>query len=123
MEAIDHGGDGIIVSNHGGRATETGRATIESVADVVQGARGRIPVLVDSGFRRGTDVFKALALGATAVGIGRPYIWGLSAFGQQGVERVLDILNNELKLAMVGCGARSVKEITAASIIDVGRRG
>ena len=58
-----------------------------------------------------------------AVGVGRPYIWGLSGFGQQGVERVLDILNNELKLAMVGCGARSIKEITAASIIDTGRRG
>ena len=110
MQAVDHGADGIIVSNHGGRATETGKGTIESVADVVQGARGRIPVLVDSGFRRGTDVFKALALGATAVGVGRPYIWGLSGFGQQGVERVLDILNNELKLAMVGCGARSIKD-------------
>src|SRR5262249_1687460 len=121
--AIDHGADGIIISNHGGRATETGRGTIECVAEVAQAVRGRIPVLVDGGFRRGTDVFKALALGANAVGIGRPYIWGLSAFGQQGVECVLDILNNELRLAMVGCGARSVKEITAASIIDTGRRG
>ncbi len=121
--AVEHGADGIIVSNHGGRATETGRGTIECVAEVAQAVRGRIPVIVDSGFRRGTDVFKALALGASAVGIGRPYIWGLSAFGQQGVERVIDILNNELKLAMVGCGARSVKEITAASIIDTGRRG
>src|SRR5216684_3297162 len=80
-------------------ATETGRGTIECVAEVTQAVRGRIPVLVDGGFRRGTDVFKALALGANAVGIGRPYIWGLSAFGQQGVERVLDILNNELRLA------------------------
>ena len=122
-QAVEHGADGIIVSNHGGRATETGRGTIECVSEVVQGVRGRIPVLVDGGFRRGTDVFKALALGATAAGIGRPYIWGLSAFGQQGVERVLDILNNELKLAMVGCGTRSVKEITAASVIDTGRRG
>ena len=121
--AVQHGADGVIVSNHGGRATETGRATIECVAEVVQGTGRRIPVVVDSGFRRGTDVLKALALGANAVGIGRPYIWGLSAFGQQGVERVLDILNNELKLAMVGCGARSLKEITASSIIDTGRRG
>jgi 4-hydroxymandelate oxidase len=121
--AVDHGADGIIVSNHGGRATETGRGTIECVAEVVQAVRGRIPVLVDGGFRRGTDVFKALALGANAVGVGRPYIWGLSAFGQQGVERVLDILNNELRLAMVGCGTRSVKEITSASIMDTGRRG
>jgi 4-hydroxymandelate oxidase len=121
--AIEHGADGIVVSNHGGRATETGRGTIECVGEVAQAVRGRIPVLVDGGFRRGTDVFKALALGATAVGIGRPYIWGLGAFGQQGVERVLDILNNELRLAMAGCGTRSVKEITAASIIDTGRRG
>jgi isopentenyl diphosphate isomerase/L-lactate dehydrogenase-like FMN-dependent dehydrogenase len=121
--AIEHGADGIIVSNHGGRATETGRGTVECVAEVTQAVRGRIPVLVDGGVRRGTDVFKALALGATAVGIGRPYIWGLSAFGQPGVERVLDILNNELRLAMAGCGTRNVKEITAASIIDTGRRG
>ena len=120
--AVEHGADGIIVSNHGGRATETGRGTIECVAEVVQAVRGRIPIVVDGGFRRGTDVFKALALGATAVGIGRPYIWGLSAYGQQGVERVLDILNNELRLAMVGCGTRTVKEITGASIIDAGRR-
>jgi isopentenyl diphosphate isomerase/L-lactate dehydrogenase-like FMN-dependent dehydrogenase len=120
--AVEHGADGIIVSNHGGRATETGRGTIECVAEVVQGVRGRIPVIVDGGFRRGTDIYKALALGATAAGIGRPYIWGLSAFGQQGVERVIDILNNELRLAMVGCGARSLKEITSASIVDTGRR-
>jgi 4-hydroxymandelate oxidase len=118
VQAIDHGADGIVISNHGGRATETGRGTIECVAEVTQAVRGRIPILVDGGVRRGTDVYKALALGANAVGIGRPYIWGLSAFGQQGVERVLDILNNELRLAMAGCGARSVKEITTASLID-----
>jgi len=121
-QAIEHGADGIIISNHGGRATETGRGTVECVAEVAQAVRGRIPILVDGGVRRGTDVFKALALGANAVGIGRPYIWGLSAFGQQGVERVLDILNNELRLAMAGCGTRNVKEITAASLIDTGRR-
>ena len=80
--------------------------------------RRRVPILVDGGFRRGTDVFKALALGASAVGIGRPYIWGLAAHGQQGVERVLDILNNELRLAMVGCGAIAVKDISPASLID-----
>jgi isopentenyl diphosphate isomerase/L-lactate dehydrogenase-like FMN-dependent dehydrogenase len=121
--AVDNGADGIIVSNHGGRATETGRGTIEALPEVVQAVAGRIPVLVDGGVRRGTDVFKALALGASAVGIGRPYLWGLSVFGQQGVERVLDIVNNELRLAMVGCGTRSLKEITSASIIDTARRG
>ena len=79
---------------------------------------GRIPVIVDGGVRRGTDVFKALALGATAVGIGRPYIWGLGAFGQAGVERVLQILDTELRLAMVGCGKKSVSAINAKSLID-----
>jgi isopentenyl diphosphate isomerase/L-lactate dehydrogenase-like FMN-dependent dehydrogenase len=78
-------------------------------------------VLFDGGVRRGTDAYKALALGASAVGIGRPYAWGLAAFGQAGVERVLDILNFELRLAMVGCGARTVKEITGGTIIDRGR--
>ena len=115
--AVSSGADGIIVSNHGGRATETGRPTIDALPEVVQGAGGRIPVLLDGGVRRGTDVFKALALGATAVGIGRPYIWGLSSFGQAGVERVLQILDTELRLAMVGCGTLAVKDISAKSLI------
>lgn len=119
--AVESGADGIIVSNHGGRAMDSGRGTIESLSEVVQGAAGRIPVFMDGGVRRGTDVYKALALGASAVGIGRPYIWGLSTFGQQGVERVLDLLNSELRLAMAGCGARSVKEISAGSIIEAAR--
>jgi isopentenyl diphosphate isomerase/L-lactate dehydrogenase-like FMN-dependent dehydrogenase len=116
--AVQSGADGIIISNHGGRATETGRGTIECVAEVAAAVRRRVPILVDGGVRRGTDVFKALALGANAVGIGRPYVWGLAAHGQQGAERVLDILNNELRLAMIGCGTTSVKEITAAALID-----
>jgi isopentenyl diphosphate isomerase/L-lactate dehydrogenase-like FMN-dependent dehydrogenase len=120
--AVENGADGIIVSNHGGRSIESGRATLESLPEVVQGVGGRIPVLVDGGIRRGTDALKALALGASAVGIGRPYAWGLAAFGQDGVERVLDILNLELRLAMVGCGARTVSEITAAALIDTGRK-
>jgi isopentenyl diphosphate isomerase/L-lactate dehydrogenase-like FMN-dependent dehydrogenase len=122
--AVKHGADGIIVSNHGGRALESGRGTLESLPEVVKGAAGHIPVLVDGGVRRGTDVYKALALGASAVGIGRPYAWGLAAFGQAGAERVLDILNMELRLAMVGCGARSIREISTGSVVDVGfRRG
>jgi isopentenyl diphosphate isomerase/L-lactate dehydrogenase-like FMN-dependent dehydrogenase len=120
--AVRHGADGIIVSNHGGRAWESGRGTLESLPEVVQGAAGKIPVLIDGGVRRGTDVYKALALGASAVGIGRPYAWGLAAFGQAGAERVLDILNLELRLAMVGCGARSVREISAGSLVDTLRR-
>jgi len=120
--AVQNGADGIIVSNHGGRSIESGRATLESLPEVVRSVAGRIPVLVDGGVRRGTDAFKALALGASAVGIGRPYAWGLAAFGQDGVERVLDILNLELRLAMVGCGARSVAEISPASLIDTVRK-
>jgi len=120
--AVKNGADGIIVSNHGGRSIESGRGTLESLPEVVQAVAGRIPVLFDGGVRRGTDAFKALALGASAVGIGRPYAWGLAAFGQDGVERVLDILNLELRLAMVGCGARTVSEISAATLIDTGRK-
>ena len=116
--AVKSGADGIIVSNHGGRATESGRSTIDALPEVVQGAGGRIPVLLDGGVRRGTDVFKALALGATAVGIGRPYIWGLASFGQAGVDRVLQILNTELRLAMVGCGTVALKDITTKTLID-----
>ncbi|MEO6185905.1 MAG: alpha-hydroxy acid oxidase, partial [Steroidobacteraceae bacterium] len=118
--AVQHGADGIIVSNHGGRALESGRGTIESLPEVVKGAAGKIPVMVDGGVRRGTDVMKALALGASTVGIGRPYAWGLACFGQAGVERVLDILNLELRLAMVGCGARRIGEINASMLRRVG---
>ena len=83
---------------------------------------GRAPIIIDSGFRRGTDVYKALALGANAVGIGRPYCWGLGAFGQAGVERVLDLLNRELRIAMVGSGTPTVKSIGPDYVIDAGYR-
>jgi len=114
---VRYGADGIIVSNHGGRATDSGRATIDSLPEVIQVVRGRIPVLVDGGFRRGTDVFKALALGAKAICIGRPYMWGVAAFGQPGVETVLTILRREFNLVMAECGKKSVPEINAASIV------
>ena len=114
--AVEHGADGIVVSNHGGRAMDSDRATIDILPEVVEVVKGRVPVLVDGGFRRGSDVFKALALGATAVGIGRPYLWGLGAFGQPGVERVLDIFRAELTLTMKQCGTRSVTEITRAYV-------
>ncbi len=113
---LEHGIDGILVSNHGGRATETARSTIEALPEVVAAVGGRIPVFVDGGVRRGTDVFKALALGATAVGIGRPFLWGLGAFGQAGVDRVLEILQGELKLVMGNCGTRTVADITRAYV-------
>ncbi len=121
--AADHGFDGILVSNHGGRSTETGRATIEALPEVVAEVGGRIPVFVDGGVRRGTDVFKALALGAKAVGIGRPFLWGLGAFGQAGVDRVLEILQGELKLAMGNCGTRTVADITRAYVATPDWRG
>jgi 4-hydroxymandelate oxidase len=113
---LEHGIDGILVSNHGGRSTETSRATLEALPEVVAEVGNRIPVFVDGGFRRGTDVFKALALGARAVGIGRPFLWGLGAFGQPGVDRVLEILQGELKLAMGNCGTQTVADITRAYI-------
>jgi len=113
---IEHGIDGIVVSNHGGRSTETLRATIAALPEVVAEVKGRIPVFVDGGVRRGTDVFKALALGAKGVGIGRPYLWGLGAFGQAGVDRVLEILQGELKLTMGNCGTRTVADITRAYV-------
>jgi 4-hydroxymandelate oxidase len=115
--AVEHGVNAIVVSNHGGRGEESGRATIASLPEVVEGVRGRIPVLVDGGFRRGTDVFKALALGATAVCIGRPYLWGLSAFGQPGVEAVLEILRGELRTIMRQAGTLSIADIERAYVV------
>ena len=113
---LERGADGIIVSNHGGRTEVSGRSSIESLPEVLAAVDGRIPVLVDSGFRRGTDIFKALALGATGVCIGRPYLWGLGAFGQDGVERVLDILTRELNIVMQQMGTVNLASITRSSI-------
>jgi 4-hydroxymandelate oxidase len=115
--ALEHGVDGIYISNHGGRAENSLRSTVECVADVAAGVRRRAPILVDGGFRRGTDVYKALALGATAVGIGRPYIWGLASFGQEGVEAVLTILRRELELIMRQSGTTSISRITPAHLV------
>lgn len=113
---LDHGVDGIIVSNHGGRASETGRGTLEALPEMVKVVNKRIPVLIDGGFRRGTDIFKALALGADAICIGRPYIWGLASFGQEGVEAVLQILRDELEMVMGQAGTRTIKEINKSFI-------
>jgi 4-hydroxymandelate oxidase len=119
--AREHGVDGIVVSNHGGRATETGRGTIDILPEVIDAVGRTIPVFVDGGFRRGRDVLKALAIGARAVGIGRPYIWGLAAFGQEGVERVLQILRAELMMTLGQCGIRSVSEVTRAAVLRDGK--
>jgi isopentenyl diphosphate isomerase/L-lactate dehydrogenase-like FMN-dependent dehydrogenase len=113
---VEHGVDAILVSNHGGRSTETLRPSIEALPEVAAEVGNRIPLFVDGGFRRGTDVFKALALGAKAVGVGRPFLWGLGAFGQAGVDRVIEILQAELKLVMGNCGTRTVADITRAYV-------
>jgi 4-hydroxymandelate oxidase len=98
--AVEHGAAGVVVSNHGGRYLEFTPSTIEVLPEIVEAVGGRIPVLLDGGVRRGTDVLKALALGAKAVLVGRPPLWGLGAFGQAGVTRVLEMLQQELALAM-----------------------
>jgi 4-hydroxymandelate oxidase len=116
--AIAHGIDGLVVSNHGGRAGASGRSTIESLPEVAAGVAGRVPIILDSGVRRGTDIFKALALGATAVGIGRAYVFGLAAFGQEGVEAVLDMLRRELQMVMRQTGTTSIARISKANLVD-----
>jgi len=109
--AVEHGVAGLVVSNHGGRQLDGAPATIEALPEVVEAAQGRCEILLDGGIRRGTDILKALALGARAVLVGRPYIWGLAAAGDEGVTRVLTMLRNELELAMALCGCRSVADI------------
>jgi 4-hydroxymandelate oxidase len=108
---------GIQVSNHGGRAEESGQATIGKLVEVVDAVNGRIPVLIDGGVRRGTDVLKALGLGATAVGIGRPYVWGLASFGEAGVDRVLEILDDEFITIMRQVGAVNINQITRDNVV------
>jgi len=115
-EAMRHGVDGIIVSNHGGRAEESGQATIGVLVEVVEAVGGKVPVLIDGGVRRGTDVLKALALGASGVGIGRPYVWGLASFGEPGVDRVLEILDTEFITIMRQVGALNIAQITRANV-------
>jgi len=115
--AIQHGASGLFVSNHGGRADNSLRATVECLPEITKAVRGRAMVELDGGIRRGTDIFKALALGATAVGIGRPYIWGLGSFGQDGVEAVLAILRRELEIVMRQCGTTTLKQITASYVV------
>ena len=109
--AVQHGVDALIVSNHGGRAEASGWGALDSLPEVIKAVDGEIPVMIDSGFRRGTDIFKALAMGAKAVCIGRAYLWGLAAFGQSGVESVLDILNWELAMVMGQMGTPTLKDI------------
>jgi isopentenyl diphosphate isomerase/L-lactate dehydrogenase-like FMN-dependent dehydrogenase len=113
--AADSGIDAIIVSNHGGRSEDGGGSTIEALPEIIQVA-GSMPVFIDSGFRRGSDIVKALCIGAKGVAVGRPYLWGLGAFGQPGVDRVLEILRTELRGAMQQVGAPTLKHLVPAMV-------
>jgi isopentenyl diphosphate isomerase/L-lactate dehydrogenase-like FMN-dependent dehydrogenase len=110
-KCLEHGVDGIIVSNHGGRSLDYGPSTLEVLEEVVEAVGGRVPVLIDSGFRRGADVLKALALGADAVCLGRASRWGLGAFGEPGAQKVIEIINTELVDAMAAVGRTTIAAI------------
>jgi 4-hydroxymandelate oxidase len=112
VRAVETGCDGIWVSNHGGRQLDTAIATADALPSIVDAVGGRALVVVDGGIRRGIDALKALALGANLVAVGRPVLWGLAHNGAAGVERVLNILRDELSLAMALSGCRSIEEIT-----------
>lgn len=109
--AVDYGADALIVSNHGGRQEESDRSSIECLPEVARAVGARVPILIDGGFRRGSDIFKALALGADAVCVGRPYCYGLAAAGREGVERVLEILQDELVRIMQLAGTPSLADV------------
>jgi isopentenyl diphosphate isomerase/L-lactate dehydrogenase-like FMN-dependent dehydrogenase len=115
--AVEHGVDGIVVSNHGGRQVDGTLATIEALPEIVERVAGRIEILLDGGIRRGTDVLKVLALGAKAVLIARPYLWGLAASGEEGVRRVLDMLRDEIDGAMAQLGVPAVARVDRSLVI------
>jgi isopentenyl diphosphate isomerase/L-lactate dehydrogenase-like FMN-dependent dehydrogenase len=114
--AIEHGADAIIVSNHGGRSMDYGPSTLEMLPEIVAAVNGRIPILFDSGIRRGTDIFKALALGASAVMIGRTTRWGLAAFGVPGARRLIEILQQELLLTAAAAGCAKLSDINKTTV-------
>ena len=114
---VEHGLDGIVVSNHGGRALDYSPSSLEVLPEIVEAVAGRIPVLIDGGFRRGSDILKALALGADAVCLGRVPRWGLSAYGALGVQRVLEILQAELVLAMAHTGRPTLSSIDRTLVV------
>nr|WP_026179583.1 alpha-hydroxy acid oxidase [Streptomyces hokutonensis] len=110
--AVQHGVDGLLLSNHGGRQLDTVPATLELLPEILAAVAGRIPVVLDGGIRRGTDAVKALALGASAVGIGRPVMWALAEGGEKGVRRLLELLRDELDDTLALCGASGLADLT-----------
>lgn len=121
--AIQHGCDGILVSNHGGRQLDGVPATIDALIECADAAKGRIPIHIDGGIRKGTDIFIALALGADYVWVGRPAFWGLAYNGQAGVEKMLDILYEDFRRCMALCGCNSVKDINRSCLARMGLDG
>ncbi|KAI5921436.1 FMN-dependent dehydrogenase [Camillea tinctor] len=121
--AIKYGLDGIVVSNHGGRQLDGVPATLDALRECAAAAQGRIPIAVDGGIRRGTDIFKALAMGASHCFVGRIPIWGLAYKGQEGVELAVRILQDELKICMALAGCRTIKEITRQHITFLNSEG
>ncbi len=120
--AVDNGASAIVVSNHGGRQLDTGVATARALPDVVEAVKGEVEVYVDGGVRRGTDVLKAIAMGARGVLLGRPPVWGLAVDGAAGAQRVLELLRDELDLAMALSGCRSLADVTPDLLVGAGRR-
>jgi isopentenyl diphosphate isomerase/L-lactate dehydrogenase-like FMN-dependent dehydrogenase len=116
--AVEHGAASVVVSNHGGRQLDGVLASVDALPEVVDDVGGRVPVLVDGGIRRGTDVLKAMALGAAAVLVGRPYLWALAADGERGVTRMFEMLTSEFDLAMALAGCRNVAEISSAHVVS-----
>jgi lactate 2-monooxygenase len=111
LAAVEHGMDGIVVSNHGGRQVDGAIATMDALPAVVEAVGGRVPIVLDSGVRSGADVFRALALGASAVGLGRPYVWGLAAGGEQGVREVIRNLRADFDLTLGLAGVASARDV------------
>jgi 4-hydroxymandelate oxidase len=109
--AVEHGASGVIVSNHGGRQLDTAVASIEALPEIAKAVGDDVEVLLDGGVRRGTDIVKALALGARAVLLGRPILWGLAVGGEAGVRHVLQIMRAELDLALALCGCPDVQTV------------
>jgi isopentenyl diphosphate isomerase/L-lactate dehydrogenase-like FMN-dependent dehydrogenase len=108
---LEHGVDAIFVSNHGGRSLDYGPSTLEVLPEIAEAVGGRVPILFDGGIRRGSDILKALALGAGAVSLGRVPLWGLAAYGAQGVQKVLEILQAELVQAMAATGRPTLASV------------